>query len=158
MLLFSYLNGATMKRYRIFNSAAKFIAALGVTVGLTIGLSGAVHAQDGASGQDASAPPGKSAAGAKKHLPCGGPSVIQCPQGLSCVDDPGDKCDPTKDGLECPGKCVAGSGGESKFKQPCGGPSRINCIGGMVCVDDPADNCDPTRDGLDCKGMCVTKP
>jgi hypothetical protein len=150
------LNGATMIRYRIFNLAVKFIAALGLTVGLTIGLSGAVHAQDGASASGASAPHGKSAGA--KQLPCGGPSVIQCPQGLSCVDDPGDKCDPTKDGLNCPGKCVAGSGGESKFKQPCGGPSRINCIGGMVCVDDPSDNCDPTKDGLDCKGMCVTKP
>jgi hypothetical protein len=75
----------------------------------------------------------------------------------SCVDDPHDKCDPTKDGLNCPGMCVAGGGAEQKVKQPCGGPSRIQCQGGMVCVDDTSDNCDPTRDGLDCKGMCVAR-
>lgn len=143
-----------MKPYSIFNITARFIALLAIT----IGLGGAVYAQDGMPEPDTSKPSAKSADGKMKQLPCGGPSAITCPRGMSCVDDPADKCDPTKDGLNCPGKCVAGGGEQSKIKQPCGGPSRIECIGGMVCMDDPSDNCDPTKDGLDCKGMCVARP
>jgi hypothetical protein len=91
------------------------------------------------------------------HQPCGGPSAITCPGGMRCIDDPTDKCDPTKDGMNCPGLCVAGTA-VSKVKQPCGGPSGITCPGGMTCVDDTSDNCDPTKDGINCIGMCVGKP
>lgn len=142
-----------MKPYSIFRITARVIALLA----MTIGLSGTIYAQEDKSAPDTSESQAKSA-GTAKQLPCGGPSVIICPAGLSCVDDSSDKCDPTKDGLTCPGKCVAGSGEQSKIKQPCGGPTRIACIGGMVCVDDPSDKCDPTKDGFDCKGMCVTRP
>ena len=62
-----------MKRYRIFNSAAEFITALCLTVGLTIGLGGAVHAQDVTSGTNASAPHGKSA-GEKNICPVADPA------------------------------------------------------------------------------------
>jgi hypothetical protein len=144
-----------MKTYSVFSAAARFTALLALTLGLAVGLGGNVQAQEGM--HDGHKSDSKSQGMDKKELPCGGPSVIKCPKGMSCVDDPSDKCDPTKDGLNCPGKCVAGGGEETKVKQPCGGPSRIKCSGGMVCIDDPSDNCDPTRDGLDCKGMCVAK-
>lgn len=143
-----------MKPYSIFSITARFIALFAVT----IGLGSIVYAQDGMSGSGTSDSQTKSAGGKMKQSPCGGPSAIVCPRGMSCIDDPNDKCDPTKDGLNCPGKCVAGGGGQSKIKQPCGGPSQITCIGGMICVDDPSDQCDPTKDGLNCLGMCVTKP
>jgi hypothetical protein len=147
-----------MKPYSIFSIAARLIALFSLTVGLAIGLGGTVQAQDaGMYEPEKSDSRPKSATADKKQLPCGGPSVIKCPRGMTCIDDPSDKCDPTKDGLNCPGNCVAGGGEETKVKQPCGGPARIACIGGMVCIDDPSDNCDPTKDGLDCKGMCVPK-
>lgn len=146
-----------MKYYSTSSIAARLIVLLAFTVGLTIGSGGTVHAQDGMSNPTTSESDSHAKSGKTKQTPCGGPSVIKCPVGMTCVDDPADKCDPTKDGLECPGKCVAGSG-ESKIKQPCGGPARISCSGGMVCVDDATDNCDPTKDGLDCKGFCVALP
>ncbi len=148
-----------MKPYSTFSDAMRLLALLIVSAGLSMSLNGTVAAQEGMQGHDhgKSATPAQSTGGGKKQLPCGGPSVIKCPVGMSCVDDPHDKCDPTKDGLNCPGMCVAGGGAEQKVKQPCGGPSRIQCQGGMVCVDDTSDNCDPTRDGLDCKGMCVAR-
>jgi hypothetical protein len=135
-----------MKPHSIFSGAARLLALLVLSIGLTIGTNGPVDAQEAMQGQ---------ASGGTKQLPCGGPSVIQCPRGMSCVDNPHDKCDPTKEGLNCPGTCVAGSGAVQKVKAPCGGPSRISCQGGMICMDDPADKCDPTKDGLDCKGFCV---
>lgn len=151
---------SSMKPHSIFSGAVRLLALLIVSAGLTMGLNGSVGAQEGMQGHDhdKSGTKPQSASSGKKQLPCGGPSVIKCPVGMSCVDDPHDKCDPTKDGLNCPGMCVAGgTGEEQKVKQPCGGPSRIGCQGGMICVDDPSDNCDPTRDGLDCKGMCVSR-
>jgi hypothetical protein len=150
-----------MKPNSIFSSAARLLALLVLSIGLTTGVSGPVGAQEGTQEQDREKSGGsqaKSASGGTKQLPCGGPSVIQCPRGMSCVDNPHDKCDPTKDGLNCPGTCVAGSGAEQKFKAPCGGPSMITCQGGMLCVDDPSDSCDPTKDGLNCKGFCVERP
>ncbi|SCX87393.1 hypothetical protein SAMN05216308_101663 [Nitrosospira sp. Nsp13] len=53
----------------------------------------------------------------------------------NALDNPSDKCDPTKDGTHCMGICVAGAPA-SKVKQPCGELSGIMCPGGMVCVDD----------------------
>lgn len=148
-----------MKTYSVFSVAARFTTLLALTLGLAMGLGGNVQAQDGM--HEGYKSDSKSHHMDKKELPkelpCGGPSVIKCPRGMSCVDDPSDKCDPTKDGLNCPGKCAMGGGKESTVKQPCAGPSRIKCAGGMICIDDPSDNCDPTKDGLDCKGMCVAK-
>ncbi|HYH96103.1 hypothetical protein [Hyalangium sp.] len=37
---------------------------------------------------------------------CGGIAAIPCPEGLSCVDDPKDSCDPTQGGADCGGVCV----------------------------------------------------
>jgi hypothetical protein len=38
---------------------------------------------------------------------CGGFAAISCPEGLSCVDDPHDSCDPNEGGRDCGGICVA---------------------------------------------------
>ena len=37
---------------------------------------------------------------------CGGFAAIPCPEGLVCVDDPNDSCDPTQGGADCGGICV----------------------------------------------------
>lgn len=39
---------------------------------------------------------------------CGGIAAFQCPEGYSCVDDPGDDCDPNSGGADCGGICIAG--------------------------------------------------
>ena len=36
---------------------------------------------------------------------CGGFAGIQCEEGLECVDDPNDKCDPKSGGADCGGIC-----------------------------------------------------
>lgn len=38
---------------------------------------------------------------------CGGIAGIRCPEGKTCVDDPGDECDPKRGGADCPGLCDA---------------------------------------------------
>ncbi len=38
---------------------------------------------------------------------CGGFGGIQCPEGLHCVDDPNDDCDPTQGGADCIGICTS---------------------------------------------------
>lgn len=37
---------------------------------------------------------------------CGGIAAIRCPANQVCVDDPSDKCDPSKSGADCSGICV----------------------------------------------------
>lgn len=37
---------------------------------------------------------------------CGGFAAIQCPEGLVCVDDPNDTCDPNAGGADCGGVCI----------------------------------------------------
>lgn len=37
---------------------------------------------------------------------CGGFAAIPCPEGLVCVDDPRDQCDPATGGADCGGICV----------------------------------------------------
>jgi len=37
---------------------------------------------------------------------CGGIAAFLCPDGLTCVDDPTDDCDPTMGGADCGGICV----------------------------------------------------
>jgi len=80
---------------------------------------------------------------------CGGLTGAQCPEGLTCVDDPKDDCDPDQGGADCAGLCQQQS-------QPsmCGGIAGIACPEGSSCVDDPNDSCDPERGGADCAGQC----
>lgn len=43
------------------------------------------------------------------HTPrkqCGGIAGFPCPDGMTCVDNPSDDCDPKKGGADCPGMCV----------------------------------------------------
>ena len=44
---------------------------------------------------------------------CGGFAGIPCAQGLTCVDDPNDDCDPNQGGRDCGGICQA-TGEEKK--------------------------------------------
>jgi hypothetical protein len=37
---------------------------------------------------------------------CGGLAAVQCPEGLVCVDDPNDSCDPNTGGADCGGVCA----------------------------------------------------
>ncbi|PTN13000.1 Kazal-type serine protease inhibitor domain protein [Nitrosomonas aestuarii] len=37
---------------------------------------------------------------------CGGIAGFLCPDGMKCIDDPSDDCDPTQGGADCPGICV----------------------------------------------------
>ncbi len=42
----------------------------------------------------------------KPRQMCGGIAAFPCPEGMKCVDDPTDDCDPTKGGADCAGICV----------------------------------------------------
>ena len=86
----------------------------------------------------------------KKAATCGGASAKTCSDGLTCVDDPRDTCDPARGGHACDGLCVRADRAE-----PCGGVGGALCSLGSMCVDDPRDDCDPARSGRDCVGLCV---
>lgn len=45
---------------------------------------------------------------------CGGIAAITCTEGLVCVDDPKDTCDPTKGGADCGGICMSAEGKKAK--------------------------------------------
>lgn len=51
-------------------------------------------------------PKGSSAYDAQLKQMCGGIAGFPCPDGMTCVDDPADNCDPAKGGADCPGICV----------------------------------------------------
>lgn len=40
---------------------------------------------------------------------CGGIAAFPCPEGMQCIDDPDDSCDPQNGGADCGGICVAAS-------------------------------------------------
>ncbi|MBL8496634.1 Kazal-type serine protease inhibitor domain protein [Nitrosomonas sp. JL21] len=44
--------------------------------------------------------------GQKPKQMCGGIAGFPCPDGMKCVDDPADDCDPAKNGADCAGMCV----------------------------------------------------
>jgi hypothetical protein len=44
--------------------------------------------------------------GDKQNVQCGGFGGLQCPDGLTCVDDPSDSCDPMQGGADCMGRCI----------------------------------------------------
>lgn len=43
---------------------------------------------------------------AKQKIACGGFAGLECPDNLTCVDDPSDSCDPANGGADCIGMCV----------------------------------------------------
>ena len=55
---------------------------------------------------------------------CGGIAGFPCPDGLTCVDDPSDECDPNSGGADCGGICVTPGA--------CG---KSICGPGMVCCN-----------------------
>lgn len=44
--------------------------------------------------------------GDKPRQQCGGLGGLQCADGMTCVDDPSDSCDPMQGGADCMGMCV----------------------------------------------------
>jgi hypothetical protein len=44
--------------------------------------------------------------GDKPNDQCGGFGGLQCSDGMTCVDDPSDSCDPMQGGADCMGRCV----------------------------------------------------
>lgn len=51
-------------------------------------------------------PKGSSYYDQKPKQMCGGIAGFPCPDGMKCVDDPTDNCDPTQGGADCAGICV----------------------------------------------------
>jgi hypothetical protein len=56
--------------------------------------------------------------GTKQGQFCGGIAGIACPEGLVCVDDPSDSCDPEQGGADCGGICVKPKKDSCKKKDP----------------------------------------
>jgi hypothetical protein len=55
--------------------------------------------------------------GEKKNDPCGGFGGLQCSDGMTCVDDPSDTCDPMQGGADCMGMCVKDKDDDKGDKQ-----------------------------------------
>ena len=77
---------------------------------------------------------------------CGGFAGFQCEDGLECVDDPTDECDPKNGGADCPGICV-----EPTEPGGCEGPNPAGCFttgcpGDQQCV---AEGCTPSSCSCD---------
>ena len=71
---------------------------------------------------------------------CGGIAAFQCPDGLTCVDDPRDSCDPTAGGADCGGIC-----------QQC--PAATGCKPGQVPSADGCQ-CEPVKDACQTNADC----
>ncbi len=83
---------------------------------------------------------------------CGGFAGFPCPDGLECVDDPSDDCDPERGGADCGGICVEPKPQADVLRRV----RRLRVPrDGLACIDDPSDDCDPQRGGADCGGICV---
>lgn len=92
-------------------------------------------------------------------ISCGGFAGLECPESLTCVDDPKDDCDPAQGGADCLGVCEAavtqpGHGPKPRDPIACGGFAGLECPHNLSCVDDPNDDCDPAQGGADCIGVC----
>jgi hypothetical protein len=67
---------------------------------------------------------------------CGGFAGLPCDEGLTCVDDPRDTCDPDNGGADCGGVCVEQCGETTCGPgTTCCNPLRGICTRpGMVCI------------------------
>jgi hypothetical protein len=79
---------------------------------------------------------------------CGGIAGIPCPDGFVCVDDPGDECDPSAGGFDCPGICIPIGG------NPC---AAILCLEGTTCCPECGGMCIPP-DVACSEDLCVSEP
>jgi len=70
--------------------------------------------------------------GPDKPKACGGFAGLPCPDGMDCVDDPSDDCDPKAGGADCIGICVEK---EPPPYEPCAGKE----CGDACTVCDPSD-------------------
>lgn len=80
---------------------------------------------------------------------CGGFAGFECPEGMACVDDESDDCDPNACGADCTGICIP-----EVHDGRCGGNSESTCLPDEECIDNPGDNCDPAKGDDDCPGVC----
>jgi hypothetical protein len=79
---------------------------------------------------------------------CGGIAGIPCPDGFTCIDDPGDDCDPKQGGADCGGICVR------RVKDVC---ATVRCRKGTHCCPDCGRRvCVP--DSVSCKEACTSTP
>ena len=79
---------------------------------------------------------------------CGGIAGLSCPDGFTCVDDPGDDCDPRAGGADCFGICVR------ETRDPC---ATIRCRRGTTCCPQCGGLCIP-RDVPCSEDLCVSQP
>src|SRR5262245_34764721 len=77
---------------------------------LAVGAVGPLACSDPAGAAQESAPPATDEAKQDEERPggqfCGGLAAVKCPEGLECVDDPRDSCEPSQGGADCGGVCV----------------------------------------------------
>ncbi len=80
-------------------------------------------------------------------IQCGGFAGLPCPDGLVCVDNPADSCDPASGGADCGGMCV-------EPLQHCGGFTGLLCDEGEYCHFE----LDQTCGFADQTGVCKPSP
>ena len=82
---------------------------------------------------------------------CGGIAGILCPDGLICIDNPNDYCDPMNGGADCGGLCIV-----PDIPQSCTSNGLSPCPYGQTCFDlDQTDSCSLLSS---CPGVCVSIP
>jgi hypothetical protein len=67
---------------------------------------------------------------------CGGFAGLECPMGLSCIDDPSDDCDPLMGGSDCGGLCVTSTATDGGSNTPidAGSPNPGMCRSSADCM------------------------
>ncbi len=81
---------------------------------------------------------------------CGGFGGIECPDGLECVDDPSDDCNPASGGADCGGICVEPEGCEPVL-------CELFCSNGFKTDDAGCEICEcnePSGTADSCEGSC----
>lgn len=79
---------------------------------------------------------------------CGGIASLPCPDGMQCVDDPDDSCDPANGGADCSGMCVAQQGCSPVMCELyCAYGFKKDANGCEICSCNPAP-------GNSCEGKC----
>lgn len=70
----------------------------------------------------------------KERIACGGFAGFACPDGMTCVDDPSDSCDPATGGADCIGYCKNDTGGNGGNGGRCKDTDTLSYVGcGSEC-------------------------